>query len=183
MEDVKKGDFVGISYCDSEPYYGLCKEVIKKDSVIVQFYRRSYADFRKEVSDPKLDSYVVKRKDIDKLSKINQGVFISKTNWLKLSSGYIFIHIPAKLVSKSQGKKDEVISLSGKSHDQVDLGKIAYFYKKIFLIQAMAEWALHNASLQEDHEKVSTCMIEIDRLKQQIKRYNTDKNFLFLKIL
>ncbi|CBY20233.1 unnamed protein product [Oikopleura dioica] len=110
--------------------------------IMVSVKKRSNADFTKEVSDPKLDSYVVKRKDIDKLSKINQG--------------YIFIHIPAKLVSKSQGKKDEVISLSGKSHDQVDL--------------AMAEWALHNASLQEDHEKVSTCMIEIDRLKEQIKR-------------
>ena len=44
---------------------------------------------------------------------------------MKWSSGSIFIHIPAELVTKNE-EKDEIISLSGKSHDQVDLGKINY---------------------------------------------------------
>ena len=34
----------------------------------------------------------------------------------------------------------------------------------------MAEWALNNASLQEDHDKISSCIAKIDRLKEQIKR-------------
>ena len=79
MEDVEKEDFIGVCYWDSEPYYGICKEVNKKElgnekaSIVIQFYRRSTADLRKEVSDPKIDSYLVKRKDIDRLSEIYQG--------------------------------------------------------------------------------------------------------------
>ena len=34
----------------------------------------------------------------------------------------------------------------------------------------MTEWALHSASFEEDHEKISSCMAEIDRLKDQLKR-------------
>ena len=76
LEDIEKGDFVGVCYWDSEPYYGICKEVNNHEGgnkIVIQFYRRSYADFRKEVSDPKIDCYLVKRKDIDTLSEINQG--------------------------------------------------------------------------------------------------------------
>ena len=97
----------------------------EKNSILVQFYRRSYADFRKEVSDPKIDCYLVKRKDIDALSEINQGEVAAKTKWNE-SLGSIFIHIPTELVTKNE-EKDEIISLAGKSHDQVDLGKINYF--------------------------------------------------------
>ena len=84
LEDIKKGDFIGVCYWDIEPYYGICKEVNKKElgneksSIVIQFYRRSTADLRKEVSDPKIDSYLVKRKDIDTLSEIYQGEFNAK---------------------------------------------------------------------------------------------------------
>ena len=90
MKDVKEGDFVGVCYWDREPYYGLCKEVKGEKesySITVQYFRRSYADFSKDVSNPLTDCYVIKRKDIDTLSKNNQGTVDSSVYCILILQG------------------------------------------------------------------------------------------------